>query len=166
MKNGILIGVVIVGILVIFFFGDFSSKNHEEQEFLAFQQFLNDEFFPISNDCFDHLNQAVDELYAFTFSDWYFNGDGRDENGILQSDLEQIEDDVLLYEIKYNQALALKKNILNQIESLKETLQLLSNAPSEEDEKSFERFRLKLITMIEILSTEMDEMNKLLESNQ
>lgn len=165
MKNGILIGIVIVGILAMFFFGDFSSKDKEKQEFMTFQQFLNEEFFPISKDCFDHLNQAVDELYAFTFTDWYVNDNGKDENLHLQEELEQIEDKVLLEEVKYERALALKKNILDQIESLKDTLQLLSNAPREEDEHSFDQFRLKFINMVDVLSVEMDEMNHILENH-
>ncbi|SOC05663.1 hypothetical protein SAMN05880501_10493 [Ureibacillus xyleni] len=165
MKNFIIFGAVIVGILAIYFFGDFSINNKEEQEFINFQQFLNDEFFPVSKDCFDHFNQAVDELYAFTFSEWYFIEDGSEENINLQETLQQVEDNVLLNEVKTDQSIELKKNILNQIVSLKETLQLLYNAPTEDDQQSFEQFRLKFISMVDELSIEMEEMNTLFETN-
>lgn len=160
-----MIGIVLIVCVVgCFYLIDIFKLNKEDYEFESFQTFLNDNFFPVLNDTFKHLDQAADELEEETFLDWYLIQGGIEENVAFQAQLEETETIVLDEDANGPSTLQLKKNILEQIIVLQETFELLYNAAETKDAPSdalHEAFTAK----VEKLSNLSEVMNTIIEDN-
>ncbi|QCR32716.1 hypothetical protein [Lysinibacillus sp. SGAir0095] len=165
MKGFISIGfVLVIGVFGIFYLTDYYKINKEAYEVRAFQNLLNEEFFPVLNDAFAHMDQAADELEEKTFIDWYLQAGGRDENAELQEKIEETRNTVLEEEVKGTTSVPLKKNILEQIAALEETLMLLSTA-AETDEDPYSLIHEQFTYKIDELYSLSEQMDLLLDEN-
>ena len=165
MKRIIAIAIVLV-ICVFggFYLFDILKLNKEDYEFTSFQSFLNENFFPVLNDTFKHFDQAADELEDDTFLEWYLNLDGLEENEAFQKRVVNTERIVFDEEVNGTSTLSLKKNILEQIDVLQETLDLLYDA-AEVQAGSTDELHQAFTVKIEELSNLSEVMNTIMEAN-
>lgn len=165
MKRVLAIGLVlIVCIFGGFYLFDMFKLNKEDYEFTAFQNFLNENFFPVLNDAFKHFDQAADTLEDETFLDWYLNLEGMEENEALQAEIAEAERNIFDEEVKGPNSLSLKKNILEQIVVLQETFDLLDSAVKANNVPS-NKLHQGFTANIKELSSLSEEMNMILKVN-
>ena len=156
--------VAIIIIFGVFYMLDYVKIKKDHYEFVAFQNFLNEGFFPVLNDSFLHLDQAADELEASTFIEWYQHAEGLEENTIFQAKIEDTEMKVLDEEVRGENTLQLKKNILKQIVLLQDTFILLYDSASKPD-LSTTALQEAFASNIEGLSLLSEQMDTIIEEN-
>ena len=156
--------VAIIIIFGVFYMMDYVKIKKNHYEFVAFQNFLNEEFFPVLNDSFLHLDQAADELEASSFIEWYRHAEGLEENAMFQATIEETELKVLDEEVRGENTLRLKKNILEQIMLLQDTFILLGESANK-SELSKTALQKAFSSNVEGLSLLSEQMETIIEEN-
>lgn len=157
-----LVGVIII--FGVFYMMDYLKIKKDHYEFVAFQNFLNEGFFPVLNDSFLHLDQAADELEGSTFVEWYQQAEGLEENAMFQAKIEDTEIKVLDEKVQGENSLRLKKNILEQIMLLQDTFILLYDSANK-TELSTTALHEAFSANVEGLSLLSEQMDTIIEEN-
>ena len=156
--------IVIICTFGVFYLLDLYKINKAEYEFKVFQSFLNETFFPVLNESFEHLDQVADELEGNTFIEWYLEADGMNVNLAFQEKIEETKAEVKEKVVKGENTNNIKNNILNQIVVLQETFELLYTT-AEADRSTYTQLHDTFTSKIEKLLVLSEQMEKLMEVN-
>lgn len=160
MKKWLLIGLlVIVAIGGTIISAKIISTKKQTNEFYAFREYLDKEYFPLLEDTRKHISKAGVTTDPFARSDWYVLENGLEENYELNRRLDTAREKIINKDVKYEDTLALKKNILNSITQNKEVLKTVEIYNGIDDVLIYDDLFSK---EVDKLSKNIDEMNKIL----
>lgn len=163
MKKGLLAGVLVIiaiaGTLITLAVKDADA---EMEEFIAFREYLDIEYFPAFNKATEHIEVAADKISTWEFADWYLGETGLEENYEIQRELEQLKENLINKDVEHPDTLKLKKNILNQIGLLEDSFETLNLNSTSSDIDELQLLDDMVSQDINNLSKNIEEMNDIL----
>lgn len=161
MKKKIILAITaVVVILIVGLVFWINDSNKKSEEFVAFRELLDEEYFPILNESGDYFDTLIEHENDIGT---YFVEEGFDVNLDLQNRLKEANDIIIKTDVKYEDTHALKQNILTTISDLEDLLDTLyTMSPSEYENEEIEVFYDMLSLGANDLSKQVDEMNEIL----
>ncbi|QUW21294.1 hypothetical protein JSQ81_16005 [Sporosarcina sp. Marseille-Q4063] len=137
-----------------------NDTNKKAEDFFAFRELLDEDFFPILRDSGDYFDTLIERENDIGI---YFVEDGYEVNLKLKSRLKEVKDVVIKTDVKYEDTHALKKNVLTTISEMEDLLgSLYTMSPSQYDFEARKIFYDLLGRGTEGLSKQVREMNEIL----
>ncbi|WP_210469945.1 hypothetical protein [Sporosarcina sp. 6E9] len=147
--------VLIAGLVILI-----NDNDKKAEDFFAFRELLDEDFFPIlrdSGDYFDTLIERENDIGT------YFVEDGYDVNLKLKSRLKEVKYMVINTDANYEDTHALKKNVLTIIADMEHFLSsIYTMSPSQYDFEARKLFYDLLGRGTEDLAKQVREMNEIL----
>ncbi|WP_043929680.1 hypothetical protein [Bacillus sp. EB01] len=160
MRKIIVRAVLVVVILLAGFIGVFTYQHNKEREdFYAFREYLDEEYFPVLHKFNDHVNSAVENTTYLEYSSWQVEK-GFEENLDIQSELKAAREKIVNRDVKEEDTQDLKKSVLNTITDLEETLDYMYNGLNYSQD--FESFDYMFSEEMKDVNDRIDEMNEIL----
>jgi uncharacterized coiled-coil DUF342 family protein len=157
--------MLLIGLLVIVAIGGtllsikIISANKQTEEFYSFREYLDKEYFPLLEDTRKHITKAGETTDAFARSEWYVLENGIEENFELNKRLDVAKEKIINKDVKYEDTLALKENILNSITQNKKVLKTVETYNGIDDSLIYDEL---FSEEVDKLSKDIDEMNEIL----
>ncbi|MED3476595.1 hypothetical protein P4520_28540 [Bacillus thuringiensis] len=121
MKKKIFMGALIVIIILGVTLGFLVNKaNNMKNEFTGFREELDKDFFPLLKDTKEHFEAVVQKGNSYELESWYLTGNGMNNTLKYNAKIKEIRDRIVNKDVKNQDTLELKKNVLNSL-SLMET---------------------------------------------
>lgn len=143
---------IILGVIVVVFFSFKFYKDY--QDFHSLRTILDEGYIPALKDTGKYLEEYSNFTNDLELSDWQVN-EGFDTNLKLSKVFEEAELKIAQEDVEYDNAKKLKGNVLETINIYQSILHETYDSENIDD----------LTTQINLLSSQISEMNKILEEN-
>lgn len=164
MKKWLFIILIGIFLLIIFFPGYFTDYS-QSKEFEALYETLDDKFFPLVDCISDHLSKSEEKMNQLQFTTFYLLEGGMEENLEMQQKIVELKSELMNFNVQYPDTIALKENVIQQLNVLKKLLEKMYNAPPNLDVMNFQMFQNEYEKDIEIQSQLLEKMDYILEKN-
>ncbi|WP_088363455.1 hypothetical protein [Bacillus cereus] len=131
MKKKLLIAIL--GVISILFAGFSTAGNNvqnETQEFNAFKKELDKELLKETS---KYITTVTEKSGTPEYTDWLIEEKGLENSYKYARELSELKNKIINYDVKYKDTLELKKNALNTITDLENTLNVVSTFTDEKD---------------------------------
>ncbi|MCS0824704.1 hypothetical protein NX029_12045 [Cytobacillus firmus] len=155
-----LLVVAIVGTIFVVLFQNISREN---DEIISFREYLDENYYPVFGEFREELTIAAEKIDSYEYSSWYLNIDTIEKNMELQQSFKDIKEEIINLNIKYEDGLAYKKNILNQISITEELLEIMDEYPIDMDIEKQKVYKDMFINNVDKLSEKVEESHEILE---
>lgn len=165
MKKWILgISLLVVAIMGTIFVVMFQNISRENDEIISFREYLDENYYPVFDEFREEVAVAAEKMDSYEYSSWYLNLDTMEKNREFQQSFKELKEEIINLDIKYEDGLAYKKNILNQISISEELLEIMDDYPiNDMDIEEQEVYKDMFIEYVKKGAKSVEETNEILE---